>query len=67
MIEHWIKFKDDLRRYFAVGTQSQMETLALSLDNIWQMKTQFYTEYERLMEYGNRRCFRMMKLKKEAV
>lgn len=64
---NWIVYKDRLKRQFTVATQSHCELLTLSIQDLWNMKTEFIEAYESLMANSYDRLDRCHRLKLQAI
>lgn len=61
-LENWYKLKDEMLRQFTVGTQSLVELLTLSLEDLYRMSFTYHVDYERLMKDSFDRLERIRKL-----
>ena len=69
-LEMWHDYSERLTRQFTAVTGSQnVDILTLSISNVWNMKTEFYDEYQKFVNVEEKRLLlnRCHSLKLKAI
>ena len=65
--ENWILYKDRLKRQFSVRTQTEVEALTLSIQDLACMRSEFIEAYESIMKNAFERLDKSHRLKLAAI